>query len=547
MTRCAIYARFSDAKLQSETSIADQIRSCRLYAEEMGYTVIGIYSDAGISGASAVNRPEMQRLLLGAKNNRFDVVVADALDRISRSIKDTATIHERFHFHDVTLMTVSDGEITDLHVGFKGTMNAVFLKTLAAAVKRSQAARTAEGKVPCGLAYGYDVVREFDGRGQPLRGMRSINEEQASVIRRIFHEYASGSPTRTIAHGLNAERIPSPTGGVWRASTIAGNRSRGSGILWNQAYIGYVVWGRVSMVKHPDTGKRISRPNPPEKWVVAENQALRIVDDATWSAVQVVKSNFCNLSTRKQRRPKRLLSGLVKCGVCGGNMTLVKGGHYGCNTHREAGKSVCTNNRFMKVDRLDKLVLSGIKDKLLDPSRIKEFVREYHRHTKKMLREQAKQAGSLQKELTAVKLKISNLMKLAESGNAPASVLERLNDLELEQNELSKRTNESPETNGVIDFHPGLPEVYKNKIQALENELTQTEKVQQEAAMILRSIIANVVITPGKGRGEQNIELHGAIPELLSLASPAGQSKASEERSKLMVAGGRLELPTSAL
>ena len=547
MIRCVIYARYSNAKLQSDKSIDDQISECRAHAEQMGYTVTNIYTDAGISGSSMINRSGFRDLLSDAEKGLFSVVVSEALDRISRSMKDTASIYERLTYYNIKVMTSTEGEITDMHVGFKGTMNAMFLTRLAESVKRGQKGMIMAGKVASGLAYGYDVVREFDDQGKSVSGKRSINEYQSSVIIRIFQEYANGRSTRKIAHGLNADNIPSPTGGAWRASTIAGNKSRGSGILWNQAYIGFIVWGRVSMVKHPDTGKRLSRPNPPEEWLVRENQSLRIIDDKTWDAVQAVKANYCNLSKKGKKRPKRLLSGLIKCGVCDGNITVVKGGHYGCNTHREAGNSVCTNNRFIKIEKLDKLVLAGIKDKLLDPERIKEFSQEYQKQIKVIKREKTRQIGPLKKELAAVNLKISNLMKLAENGNAPEAVISRLNDLELTQADLSVRMNESSEADDVIDFHPGLPKIYKNKIKELESALTQTDLIQQEAALILRSIISSVKITPRKERGEHDIELHGSTVEILRFASPAGQSKASRERSKRMVAGGRLELPTSAL
>ena len=70
------------------------------------------------------------------------------------------------------------------------------------------------------------------------------------------------SPKR-IASNLNAEGVPSPSGGNWSQSTINGNRKRGTGILNNELYVGRLVWNRLHYVKDPDTGKRVSRLNPP--------------------------------------------------------------------------------------------------------------------------------------------------------------------------------------------------------------------------------------------------------------------------------------------
>ena len=96
---------------------------------------------------------------------------------------------------------------------------------------------------------------------------------------RIFREFAVGRSARAIAADLNKECIPSPFGGAWGASTINGNLKRRSGFLYNEIYIGLLVFNRIKMVKDPETGKRISRPNPPETWQVMEVSHLRIVDD----------------------------------------------------------------------------------------------------------------------------------------------------------------------------------------------------------------------------------------------------------------------------
>jgi hypothetical protein len=65
---------------------------------------------------------------------------------------------------------------------------------------------------------------------------------------------------------LNQQHIRAPRGSRWNASTINGNSQRGAGIIFNELYAGRIVWNKVRMVKDPDTGKRVSRPNPPGEW-----------------------------------------------------------------------------------------------------------------------------------------------------------------------------------------------------------------------------------------------------------------------------------------
>ncbi len=86
--RAAIYSRFS-SQLQSEASIEDQERLCRERAEREGWTVVATFADRALSGASML-RPGLQGLLEAASAGRFDVVLTEALDRLSRDQADVA-------------------------------------------------------------------------------------------------------------------------------------------------------------------------------------------------------------------------------------------------------------------------------------------------------------------------------------------------------------------------------------------------------------------------------------------------------------------------
>jgi site-specific DNA recombinase len=81
--KAAIYVRFSSDK-QSDRSIEDQVAICRAMCEREGLTVAAVYEDRAVSGASTANRMGWQRLMRDARAGKFDVVVAEALDRISR-------------------------------------------------------------------------------------------------------------------------------------------------------------------------------------------------------------------------------------------------------------------------------------------------------------------------------------------------------------------------------------------------------------------------------------------------------------------------------
>ena len=155
-------------------------------------------------------------------------------------------------------------------------------------------------------------------------GLRSLEvvEEEAAVVRRIFEEFRFGTSPRDIAKGLNDDRVPAPRGSTWLASTLNCNASRGHGILVNPIYAGRIVWNRVRMVKNPDTGRRVSRNNDPTEWVTALAPELAIVPPELFDAVQKRKAERSHTPHRLRRKAKHLFSGLLKCGCCGGGLSV---------------------------------------------------------------------------------------------------------------------------------------------------------------------------------------------------------------------------------
>jgi site-specific DNA recombinase len=200
------------------------------------------FTDHAISGATLL-RSGFQMLMRDALNGRFDVVLAEALDRFSRDQEDTAGLFKRLTFAGVSIVTLAEGDITHLHVGLKGTMNALFLKDLADKTRRGLRGGVELGKSGGGLCYGYKVRRATHEAA--ATGEREIVPAEAEVIRRIFRDYASGLSPKAIAKRLNEEGCPGPAGAHWNPSTVHGNPARGTGILNNELYVGRLVWNRL--------------------------------------------------------------------------------------------------------------------------------------------------------------------------------------------------------------------------------------------------------------------------------------------------------------
>jgi hypothetical protein len=93
-------------------------------------------------------------------------------------------------------------------------------------------------------------------------GERAINPNQAADVERIFSMFATGASPIAIEKALNEKGIPAPSRGAWRDTTIRGHALRGTGLLRNELYIGRLVWNRLTHIRNPATGRRVSRVNP---------------------------------------------------------------------------------------------------------------------------------------------------------------------------------------------------------------------------------------------------------------------------------------------
>src|SRR3989454_12055640 len=193
--KVAIYARYSSDN-QREASIADQFRICREFARRQGWHIGTECSDHAVSGATLL-RPGFQAMMAVALRKQVDVVLAESLDRFSRDQEDTAGLFKRLTFAGVAIVTLAEGDITFLHIGLKGTMNAMYLSELADKTRRGLRGRIEIGRAGGGLCYGYRVLRHIEN-GAVTTGEREIIDEEAAVIRRVFRDYAAGASPKQI-------------------------------------------------------------------------------------------------------------------------------------------------------------------------------------------------------------------------------------------------------------------------------------------------------------------------------------------------------------
>lgn len=519
-TRCAIYARFSTDR-QSANSAEDQVRICRERAEREGWRIVDVYTDLAISGTSN-RRPGMTAMLADAAAGSFDIVVAEGLDRIARNQADIATIFQALEFAQVRIETLSEGPISELHIGLKGTMSALFLKDLADKIRRGQRGSVARGFIPGGLCYGYDVVHELDAKGEPIRGKRRINEEQAEVVRRVHREYVAGRSPKMIAHGLNKDGIPSARGGEWRANAIVGSRTRMIGILHNPIYVGRYAHNRVRMVRDPASRKRISRPNEAADLQFVDIPDLRIVDEDLWQASQAARLNRAAAPLVYRKRPKTLLSGLIHCGICDGKFTMIDRGKFGCSRHRESG--TCTNGARIRAVELEERVLVGLDEQLLSHEAFQLLEREYIEARQRHASQGAQDRAKLQRRLQAAEAAVARLVAaIADGGRDYADIRDAL-AAKTEERDRAREELEEDAAAPVIALHPQIAVAYRARIRGLRESLAKGEVHNETVAGQIRELIHAIYVKPGAD-DVCEVEVFCSLQSAVALATGTGPNR----------------------
>lgn len=514
--RTVIYARYS-SQLQNPRSIEDQLAACRARAVAEGWQIVGEYHDRAISGAAGIEedqRPGLAALLARIEQGGIDQVLTESTDRIARHQGDAFAVRERIEYAGARLFTLMDGVVDDITGTIKSLFDARTRKDLAQRVRRGHRGVVAQGRSPAGVAYGYRRIAKLDDRGEPVRGLRKIDPDQAAIVLRIFQEYLAGRSPRQIAGDLNAEGIPAPRGGIWRASTIAGHRRDGFSILANPIYIGKLLYGRTESITDPRTRKRSTRAgtNP-----VASGEAphLRIIEDAMWQEAQDQLEARSTGRPERQRRPRHLLSGLGKCGVCGRSWIITRGDYFGCSSVIDG--NACTNRRLIRKDDYQQRVLAALREEMLAPDVVEAYLDERQKEYARQLRRDARDRVVFERRLAEAERKVANLVAaLAEGGSAFTEIKAALANAKAEAREV-KRKLDAMAALPMIAMHPGLAQQYRKAIENLHEELAD-EATKREAGPRLRKLISKIVVTPSAGKRGVELEVIRHIDEVLALA-----------------------------
>ena len=261
---------------------------------------------------------------------------------------------------------------------------------------------------------------------------------------------------------------------------------------------------------------------PPSDWTVREAPGLRIVDDALWQRVQTRRQAGEDRRNNPSPRTPLPLTGLVRCAVCGGTMTIAKHRRYDCHAHR--AKGTCDNPRGIDATRLENAVFALLSRGVAEDGDVPGLVR---RAGEEATRRRQRLAG----EIADGERRMARLLDAIEQGAQSNAAHRRILEIE----------HEIAETQLELDALPAIPERAPDGLAArLHDRLALLgravadarpgEEPRRRALLIAKDLIERIDIAPLPGRGQVDIAVLPRTDALVAFALDKQWSFAHEAR-----------------
>ena len=369
--KTALYCRLSqDDGIEGDSnSIQNQKTILQKFAEDHHFPSPCFYVDDGFSGGN-FQRPAFQQMISDMENGEIGIIVTKDLSRLGRNQLHTGLyIEERFPMFGVRYIAINDNVDTDSSesndlMPFKNLFNEWFIRDTSRKIRAVLKAKAERGeRLGTRTPYGY--------RKDPDTKKLIVDDEAATIVRRIFAMCAGGSGPSQIARILKKEQILTPTmyaytkygmthTGLdtqrpyhWSGDTVAD-------MLENEIYLGNTVNMKHSSRSYKDK-RRVEHPR--EECLVFENTHPALITREVWDMVQRVRKNKRRLTKMEEQNK---YSGLVFCADCGSNMVLHRAhtmsasyNHFTCRTYKKDGEA-CTGH-YIRECVLDEIVLEDLR------------------------------------------------------------------------------------------------------------------------------------------------------------------------------------------
>lgn len=522
-SRAIILGRYS-SDLQNPRSADDQIREGIAFCNRQNWIVVGTEKDEARTGRTTVGRSGYYNVMAAAEAGECDVVVIEDVSRMARDAADMLMAARKLAEADVVICTMGGGVLDGIQLAVRAQMAQEQSEDTGRRVKRGHRSAAARGKAMGGVAYGYRLLDRPDEHG----GMRAKDDATAKVVLRIYEDVAAGMSTHAICNALNKEGVPPPSGGkLWRTKAITGDPHLGTGIGRNPLYVGKLVYGKTNSKLVASTGQTKVTPGPSGDQIVTDVPHLRIVPDDLWQTVQEIFEGRTNPVPNRTRHPTYLLSGLIRCGCCDHSFSMVST-KLGCEGRRQG--TGCRNRRRVAREDLQDAVLSGLKERVLQPHIIDLYLDEYRREFEKASAERTDRAENTQVRLRDVDREIGNTLALvrAGSGGYAAQLLhEELDRLGAQRKQLERQASRPPPPASLSLETEAVIARLNDLLDDVGSALNGPERDAARARDIVRSFITKIKVTPleadgkedGRGIGPVRVTVEGSLTQLLGQAS----------------------------
>ena len=363
LTPAALYARVSSERQDVDLSVSAQLRALKDYAKANGYSVAREYVDEAESGRVA-DRPQFREMIEEGSQPKapFQVILVWKFSRFTRKREHAVAFKSMLRRKGVRVVSITehadDSPTGKLMEAIIESVDEFYSENLAEDVTRGMREAASRGfflgsKAP----FGYRRVKVSDGMKE--RPTLEVDPATAPVVKEIFESSLSGYGLKEICRTLNDRGI-----------TNRGKRWYKGGLhylLTNEAYTGTAVWGRTTKVEKAQNPVRVEGAWP------------ALVSRELFDAVQQAMRD----RAPKVQRPGRvgskfLLSGLLKCGVCGRPYSGqgAKSGqfaYYVCGTLFREGAGTCSA-RYLNAPRVEDFVVEKIRERILTEETVTELV-----------------------------------------------------------------------------------------------------------------------------------------------------------------------------
>lgn len=314
-----IYTRVSTAMQIDGYSLDAQKSRMKAFAEFNDYEIVGEYEDAGKSGKSIEGRIQFNQMMEDIKSGKDGIsyVMVFKLSRFGRNAADVLSALQVMQDFGVNLICVEDGidsskDAGKLMISVLSAVAEIERENIRVQTMEGRIQKAREGKWNGGFApYGYSLEK-----GQLL-----INEEEAKAIRVIFDQYvhtdmgANGLAKYLENHGIHKIQRQNGKNPLFDASLIRR-------ILKNPVYCGKIAYGRRRTEKVHGTRNDYKLVEQ-DDYLLVDGLHEGIVTEELWHEAQVkllAQAKKYEKVNHGKDNKIHLLSGIVKCPICGAGM-----------------------------------------------------------------------------------------------------------------------------------------------------------------------------------------------------------------------------------